>query len=250
MHILGIDIGGSGIKGAPVDTDTGKLLAERHRIDTPIPAKPDAVATIVSELANHFDWSGLVGCGFPAVVQNGVARSASNIDSSWIGTGVVALFEKKTARRVSVINDADAAGIAEMHWGAGRDHKGVVVVITIGTGLGSAVFTKGKLVPNTELGQILLNGRIAERYASGAVRKQEELSWKEWGARFNEYLQRLEFLLWPDLIILGGGASKRLHKFEEYLSVHAKVVAAEMKNQAGIVGAALHAKDMAGEMPV
>lgn len=241
MQILGIDIGGSGIKGAPIDTKTGKLLSDRHRIATPRPATPRAVAETVAKITEHFDWSGPIGCGFPAVVQGGVVRSAANIHASWIRTDVVELFRKITSCPVSVVNDADAAGIAERHFGAGRNQAGVVLLVTVGTGLGTAVFTNGELLPNTEFGQIIIRGQIAERYASDFVRKEEDLSWPEWAGRFNEYLTRLEFLLWPDLFIIGGGASKKLHKFEDHLSVQAKVVAAELRNEAGMVGAAMAA---------
>lgn len=244
MHILGIDIGGSGIKGVPVDTKTGKLLSGRYRIATPRPATPNAVADTVAKITEHFDWSGPIGCGFPAVVQRGVVRSAANIHESWIGTDVVELFRKTTSCAVYVINDADAAGIAERHFGAGRNQAGVVLLVTVGTGLGTAVFTDGELLPNTEFGQIIIRGQIAERYTSDFVRKEAGLSWTEWAGRFNEYLKRMEFLISPDLIIIGGGASKKLHKFEDYLNVQAKVVAAELKNEAGMVGAAMAASGL------
>ncbi|MBS1252038.1 MAG: Polyphosphate glucokinase [Anaerolineales bacterium] len=244
MEILGVDVGGSGIKGAPVDTETGELLAKRHRIKTPKPATPDAVAETVAKLAEHFEWSGVIGCGFPAAIQNGIARTASNIDDRWIGTNAAALFADATGCRVRVINDADAAGLAEMQFGAGQGHQGVVLLVTIGTGLGTALFTEGKLVPNVELGHIVLKGKDAERYASDAARKKKDLSWKKWGKRFNRYLRRLEDLIWPDLFILGGGASKR-KKYKKYahrIKVEANVTPAEFRNEAGIVGAALSAK--------
>lgn len=242
MNILGVDIGGSGIKGAPINTETGEFIAERKRIPTPQPATPQAVAKTVADLAKQFNWNGTIGCGFPAAIQNGIVKTASNIDQSWIGTNAAELFSQTSNCKTYVINDADAAGLAEMKFGSGRGKKGNVLIVTIGTGLGSAIFTEGKLLPNTEFGQIILNGRIAEHYASDAVRKKEDLSWKKWANRFNEYLLRMEELLWPDLIIIGGGASKKSDKFFEYLTVEAEVVPALLLNFAGIIGAALSAE--------
>jgi len=239
MEVLGIDIGGSGIKGAPVNIQTGELLGERYRVSTPSPSTPKAVAKTVAEVVRHFDWNGAIGCGFPAVIRNGEARTAANIDPSWLGTNVAELLSQQSGCPVTVLNDADAAGLAEMKFGAGRDRGGVVLLITIGTGLGSAVFTEGILVPNSELGHIRVKGKIGERYASDAVRKKKSLKWKKWAKRFDKYLDRVEFLFSPDLIILGGGASKKLDKFEKYLSVEAEIKAAELLNEAGIVGAAL-----------
>ncbi|MFQ5592578.1 MAG: polyphosphate--glucose phosphotransferase [Anaerolineae bacterium] len=246
MEVLGVDIGGSGIKGAPVNTETGQLLTRRYRIPTPQPATPKAVAKTVAKLVKHFKWSGPVGCGFPAVIQNGVARTASNVDDRWIGTDAAALFSKAAGCPTQVINDADAAGLAEMKFGAGRDHQGVVLVITVGTGLGTALFTHGTLLPNTEMGHIILNGAVAEHYASDAVRKERDLSWKKWAIRFDEYLCRLEQLVWPDLIIVGGGASKKYEKFLPQLTVQAEVRPAQLLNEAGIVGAALSARQARG----
>jgi len=242
MEILGVDIGGSGVKGAPVDTRTGKLLAERYRIPTPEPATPKAVAKTVAKLVKHFDWTGAVGYGFPAVVQDGIVRTASNIAKSWIGVNARELFMQTTKRIATVINDADAAGLAEMKFGAGKEINGVVLLITVGTGLGTAVFSGGKLFPNTEFGHILLNGKIAEHYASDAVRKNKNFSWKKWAKRFDEYLNRLEQLVWPNMIIIGGGASKKFDKFSQYLTMKAKIVPAQLLNDAGIVGAALAAE--------
>ena len=242
MEILGIDIGGSGIKGAPVDIDTGLLLAPRHRVPTPEPSKPRAVAEAVAEIAHHFDWHGAskpIGCGFPAVVRQGVTLTAANIHKKWIGLNAAALFSELTGCPVSVVNDADAAGLAEMRFGAGRGRNGVVLVVTIGTGLGSALFTDGHLLPNAELGHVELDGADAELRASDAARKRDKLSWKKWGGRFNHYLQYMESLFWPDLIILGGGSSKEFTRFAPYLKVQAEVVPAQMLNEAGIVGAAL-----------
>lgn len=239
MKVLGIDIGGSGIKGAPVDTKRGELLAPRFRIPTPTGAKPKPVAKVVAEVAKNFDWKGPIGCGFPAAVQHGVARTAANIDKRWVGTDVAKLFKKRTRCPVTVINDADAAGLAEMAFGAGEDRNGVVLIVTIGTGLGTSLFTNGVLLPNTELGHIEIDCEDAELMASDAARKRDDLSWKRWAIRFDTYLTRLEKLVWPDLIILGGGASKQFDKFAPYLTVQAEVVPAATLNEAGIIGAAL-----------
>lgn len=243
MHILGVDIGGSGIKGAIVDTASGELVTERHRIETPQPATPEAVAAVLAQLVLHFDWTGPVGCGFPAAIQHGVARTASNIAKSFIGTNIDKSFSEATNCRCFNVNDADAAGMAEMQFGEGAGHNGQVLLITIGTGIGTALFTEGRLLPNTELGHIFLeNGFVAERYASDAVRKIEDLGWKSWGKRFNEYLNLMEKWFWPDLIILGGGASKKFDKFKDQLTIEAPVKPAAFLNQAGIVGAALFAR--------
>jgi polyphosphate glucokinase len=242
MNILGIDIGGSGIKGAPVDTVTGVLLAERQRIETPEGARPKAVAAVVGELARRFNWQGPVGVGFPGVVQNGVVRTAANVHKKWIDTDAAALLGEATGCPVSVINDADAAGLAEMSFGAGRGVPGVVMVITIGTGIGTALFSSGVLVPNTELGHLIIRGKEAEARATDAVRQAQGLSWKKWAGRFNEYLLELHRLLWPDMFILGGGASKDFEKYAEYLSVPVMIVPAALLNEAGIVGAALAAR--------
>jgi polyphosphate glucokinase len=243
MQILGVDIGGSGIKGAIVDTDNGELITERHRIATPQPATPEAVAETLKQLVCHFEWNQTVGCGFPAVVQHGIAKTASNIAQSFIETAIDPLFSETTGCTCYSVNDADAAGLAEMQFGAGATQQGVVLMITIGTGLGTAVFIDGKLVPNTELGHLFLESGIeAERYTSDAVRKNQDLGWKVWGKRFNQYVTTLESLFWPDLIILGGGASKKLDKFNHLLSTKSPVKAATFLNQAGIVGAALYAE--------
>lgn len=244
MQILGVDIGGSGIKGAIVDTETGEFVTERYRIDTPQPATPEAVATVLAQLTAHFNWSGPVGCGFPASIQHGVARTAANLSSDFIGTNVDALFSATTSCPCYSLNDADAAGIAEMHFGEGSGKGGVVLLVTVGTGLGTAFFTEGVLLPNTELGHVYLqNGKKGEHYASDKVRKSEELSWKKWGERFNKYLTQMEALFWPDLIILGGGASKKFDKFKDQITVKAPVKPAALLNQAGIVGAAIFAEE-------
>ena len=201
MKVLGIDIGGSGIKGAPVDTAKGVMLGERFRIPTPEGAKPDDVAKVVKQLAKHFNWKGSVGCGFPAVIQHGIARTAANVHKSWIGTNADKLFSNATACKVQVVNDADAAGLAEIRFGAGKGRDGLIFIITVGTGLGTALFTDGVLVPNTELGHIELDCFDAESQASDAARKRDDLSWKEWAVRFDHYLDAIEALFWPDLFI-------------------------------------------------
>ena len=241
--VLGIDVGGSRIKGAPVDVERGVLVADRADLATPRPAVPDAVAAAVGELARHFGWSGPVGCAFPAVIKEGVAWTATNVDPSWIGTDGRALFEHETGCPVHLINDADAAGLAEMRFGAGRGRKGLVIMVTLGTGIGSALFMDGLLIPNTELGGLAINGESAEAGASARARKQLKLSWKAWAAKLDAYLRTLEELLVPDLFILGGGVSSKHAKFLHRLSVATPVVPAEMRNDAGIVGAALPAAE-------
>ncbi len=244
MEILGIDIGGSGIKGAPVDVKNGVLLADRHRIDTPQPATPEAVSDTVAELARHFKWDGLIGCTFPAIVKHGRTLSAANVDDGWIGMDAESLLREKTGCPLIVINDADAAGIAEMEFGAGRDHSGVVMMLTLGTGIGSALFVDGALWPNTELGHIFLGGHEAEDWTADRVRKEKKLKWKEWGERLNAYFQHLEFIFSPDLFIVGGGVSKKFEKYAPSIDVEAKIVPAQLLNDAGIVGAALAARHL------
>ena len=242
MQIMGIDIGGSGIKGAPVDVEAGQLAVERYKIATPQPSVPEAGAEGVAQLVNHFDYQGPIGCTFPAVVQHGVTLSAANVDKSWIGTNAAELFTKATGHQVCVLNAADAAGVAEMAFGAGRGHQGVVIMLTFGTGIGSAIFFKGQLLPNTEFGHVQLRGKDAEHRASARVRDEEKLSWKEWGVRVNEYLQYMEMLFTPDLFIIGGGVSRKFDKFIKYLEVRAEILPAQLENDAGIVGAAMAAK--------
>ncbi len=239
MKVLGIDVGGSGIKGAPVDTKKGELLTPRFRIPTPEGAKPKDVAKEIARITAHFKWEGPVGCGVPAVIQHGVARTAANIDKVWIGTDIKKLFTKESGCPFHVINDADAAGLAEMAFGAGKGHNGVVLIVTIGTGLGTSLFTDGVLLPNTELGHIEIDCKDAELSASDAARKRDDLSWENWAKRFDSYLNTLERLIWPDLIILGGGASKKHDKFFHNLTVQAEVLPAATLNEAGIIGAAL-----------
>ena len=241
MATLGIDIGGTGIKAAPVDVESGALFAPRERIRTPQPATPDAVAGVVAELAGRFERTGSIGATFPAVIKGGVARTAANVDESWIGTDVAALLGDAVGSSASVLNDADAAGIAEMAFGAGRGRRDTVIVVTLGTGIGSAVFVDGVLVPNTELGHLHVRGRDAEHRASETARERDGLSWKEWAQRLTEYFVRLEALLWPDLIVVGGGVSKKAEKFLPLIETRAELVAAALQNEAGIVGAALHA---------
>jgi polyphosphate glucokinase len=242
MEILGIDIGGSGMKGAPVDADTGKLLADRYRLLTPKSAKPEPMAKVVKDIAVQFNWHSTIGCGFPAVIRNGVAESAANINQKWIGTNVAQLFSEATGCPVHVVNDADAAGLAEVTFGAGQGVKGVVMMITIGTGLGSALFIDGKLVPNTELGHIEVECDDAELNASDEARKRQDLSWKKWAKRLDKYLNTLEKLVSPDLMILGGGAVKKQENFMPLLTIRTRVIPAVMGNDAGIIGAALAAR--------
>jgi polyphosphate glucokinase len=246
---LGIDIGGSGIKGAPVDVDTGTLLAPRFRLLTPDPAKPGPVAETMAKVASHFAWNGPIGCGFPAVVQAGIVRSAANIHKKWIDVDAQALFTQALSAQacdcpVVVANDADVAGMAEMTFGVGKGRKGVILVLTIGTGIGSALFIDGVLVPNTELGHIEIGGVDAESRASDAARQRDRLSWKRWAKRFNRYLGVLEYLFSPEVFILGGGASKYHEKFIPYLSVRAELLPAQTLNEAGIIGAALAARHL------
>ena len=244
MHVLGIDVGGSGIKGAPIDPSTGKLVRERIRIPTPDPATPGAVARVVAEIVHHFeDVEGPLGVTFPARVKNGVTLTAANVDDAWIGTDAAALFSERTGRTVTVLNDADAAGAAEMRYGAGNNCDGIVLMLTFGTGIGSALFHDGVLIPNTELGHLEMKGTKAEWYASDRVRKHEDLSWTAWAERVQAYLLHVEFLFAPDLIIIGGGVSKpkRTKKYLDHLHTQAPLVPAKLCNEAGIVGAALTA---------
>lgn len=250
MELLGVDVGGSGIKGAPVDVESGALRAKRYRIPTPKPATPDAVAAVIAKIARHFNWTGPLGCCIPARVKQGVARTASNIDDSWIDTRVVDLFSEAVGAPAVVMNDADAAGIAEMQFGAGRNAGGLVLLLTFGTGIGSTLFYDGVLVPNTELGHLYLRHDVhAERFAADSARKRERLSWEAWGERVQDYLDHLEFLLAPDVIILGGGVS-RPHKLDRYfhaLHTEASLRPAELQNEAGIIGAAYAARTLLEE---
>lgn len=242
MEILGIDIGGSGIKGAVVDTKNGILLTDRHRIETPQPATPEAVIETIIKLINEFDWKGRIGVGFPAAVRHDVVKTASNIDKTWIGINAAKKITKATNCPTHLVNDVDAAGYAEMKFGAGKEVEGTVIMVAAGTGIGTALFSEGVLFPNSELGFVQLNGMPGEHYAANSIRESEDLSWEEWGKRFNEYLKRLEKLFWPDLFIIGGGVSKKFDKFENYLCTECEVVPAKLLNHAGIIGAALAAK--------
>jgi polyphosphate glucokinase len=238
---FGIDIGGSGIKGGLVDLETGELDGERLRIVTPQPSTPDAVADVVAEIVEKFGWTGPVGVTLPCVVKHGVALTAANVDKGWVDTDAAALFARRLGREaggVVVLNDADAAGMAEVRYGAGKDQPGVVVLLTFGTGIGSAVFLDGKLVPNTEFGHLEVDGHDAEKRAAASVKDEKDLSWEEWTHRVSRYLRTLEDLIWPDLVIAGGGVSKKADKWLPLLKVRTKVVPAALKNDAGIVGAA------------
>jgi polyphosphate glucokinase len=241
MEVLGLDIGGTGIKGALVNTDTGEMLTERYRLLTPQPSTPKAMIATMEEIVNHFDWQGAVGCGFPSAIKDGVVLTAANVSNKWIGFNLAEAVRELTGCDVVVLNDADAAGLAEMRFGAGRDQDGVVLIITLGTGIGVSLFVRGRLVPNLELGHIEIEGNDADDWASAIAREQENLSWKKWAKRVNKYLMTVEHLLWPDLIIIGGGVSKKHEKFFPYLTAQTPIVPAEMRNQAGIVGAAMAA---------
>ncbi len=244
MQIFGVDIGGSGIKGAPVDLTRGDLADERHKVLTPQPSTPDAVADGVKEVVDHFGWTGPVGVTFPGVVAGGATiRTAANVDKNWIGTDARALLgERLGGLPVTVLNDADAAGVAEMRFGAGRDRRGTVVLLTFGTGIGSAVFVDGALVPNTELGHLELNGHEAEKRASSKVKDDEDLSWERWARRVTKYLAHVEMLFSPELFIIGGGVSRKAHKFLPLIEgIEAEIVPAQLQNNAGIVGAAMQA---------
>ncbi len=239
-HVLGIDIGGSGIKGAIVDTEAGVLTSERHRIVTPDPATPKAVAEVCAEIAKHHEWSGPVGVGFPGVISNGVVKTAANLDDDWIDVDADSLLSEVVDCDVSLINDADAAGLAEVRFGAGANVSGTVILLTLGTGIGSAIFTNGQLVANTEFGHMDLDGKVAEERASSRIKEKHDLSFKKWGGELEDVLREIEKLFWPELFILGGGISKDFDEFREYIDkVRTPVVPAQSLNLAGIVGAAL-----------
>jgi polyphosphate glucokinase len=239
-QVLGIDIGGTGIKGAPVDVSTGQLTTDRLKLATPHPSKPDAVAEVVQELIKSFKWSGPIGITFPGVVTAGTIQTAANVDHDWIGVDGQELFGKVAGTPVTVINDADAAGVAEIRFGAGVGVSGTVLMLVFGTGIGSALFIDGTLVPNTEFGHIEVRGKDAEKRASELVREEHDLSWGKWAARVDEYLAHVEGLVSPGLIIIGGGISKKSDKFIPLLTgLRARIVPADMLNDAGIVGAAM-----------
>ncbi len=246
---FGIDIGGSGMKAAIVDLSTGELASDRYRIDTPQPATPDAMAEVLCELIAHHEWSGPLGVAFPAVVRRGVVGSAANIDTSWIDVDADALFTEVSGCDVHMLNDADAAGIAEMRFGVGAladgsPRPGVVMMLTFGTGIGSGLFVDGILVPNTELGHLELDGHDAETKASAKARESDDLSWKDWAPRVERYLRHVEALFSPDLFIVGGGASKKPDKWLPYIDITTSILPAEMANNSGIVGAALAMNDL------
>jgi polyphosphate glucokinase len=240
LNVLGIDIGGTGIKAAPVDVSTGALLAERIKLATPQPSAPSAVADVVRQLVKSFEWTGPAGLTFPGVVDRGVVRTAANVDKAWIGMNARELFGTATGLRVGVLNDADAAGVAEMKFGTGADELGTVLLLTFGTGIGSALFVDGLLVPNTEFGHVEIHGQEAEKRASELARAEHDLSWGKWAGRVGEYLRHMEMLLSPGLIIIGGGVSRKSDKFLPLLTgLRARVVPAALHNDAGIVGAAM-----------
>lgn len=240
-HPLGIDVGGSGIKGAPVDLETGEFAKDRLRIETPKESTPVAVAEVVAEIADHFakDTGGSpIGVTVPAVVARGLVRTAANIDQAWIGTDADMLLSDRLGRPVTVVNDADAAGVGELHFGAARDAGGLVLLATLGTGIGTALLHEGALIPNSELGHLLIDDVDAETRASSAARENEDLSWQEWAERLQRYFAHVENLLWPDLIVVGGGVSKHADKYLPLLHLRAPIVPAQLGNAAGIVGAA------------
>ncbi|APZ47152.1 polyphosphate glucokinase [Polaribacter reichenbachii] len=242
MKILGFDIGGSGIKAAIVDTKTGELISERHRIDTPKPATPEAVAKVVKEMVEHFNWKKAVGCSFPTTIVDGQCIHSGNLSEKWLNVKVDKLFKKATKLPFYVSNDADLAGLAEVSLGAGKDQKGVTIVITIGTGIGSGLFYNGTLIPNLELGKMLhSNGKIIEFYTADSIRKKEDLTLKQWALRFDELLEYTRIVFSPSLIILGGGISKKYDQFKEFLETDVEINVAEFRNNAGIIGAAMYA---------
>ncbi len=239
MVVLGIDIGGSGMKGALINSITGEMITERHRIPTPKSRKPKEMAAVVKQIVDHFDHKGPVGCGFPTVIRHGVCASKGNLHKKWVGLNVKELFSEATGLPVTVINDADAAGYATMNYGIGKGKEGLVVMITIGTGLGSGAFYNGELIPNFELGQIPYKKyEKIEDWAAASAKERDELTYKQWGKRFNKFLEYVELLVSPDYIILGGGTSKRFDEYKQYITIDTPVMPAELRNQAGIVGAA------------
>ncbi|HET8736833.1 MAG TPA: ROK family protein [Pricia sp.] len=239
MEILGIDVGGSGMKGGLVNIETGEIISERHRIPTPVPRTPEAMAEVIAQIVAHFDYTGKVGCGFPTVIKKGVCKSPGNLDPSWLDVNIEELFEEKTGLDFTVVNDADIAGYASMEYGIGKGVKGLVVMITIGTGLGSGAFYDGKLIPNFELGQIpYKKHKKIESWAAASAKEREGLSYKKWGKRFNKFLKIVDLIVAPDLILLGGGTSKDFDEFKKYIKIDTPVMPAELQNEAGIIGAA------------
>jgi polyphosphate glucokinase len=246
MAILGIDIGGSGVKGAPVDTVRGEFLAERYRVPTPQPSDVTSVVEAVAEVAAQFDGFDRVGITFPGVVVDGVTRTAANVDKSWLDAPAAQLFSDRLHRPVSVLNDADAAGVAEAAFGAGRGQPGLVMMLTFGTGIGSALFLDGKLIPNTEFGHLELDGKDAELRASDRVREADDMSWEKWAGRVEDYLKHVEALLSPRLFIIGGGVSKKSDRFFPLINIRTPMVPATLLNNAGIIGAAVTAEQSHG----
>lgn len=244
MEILGIDVGGSGIKGAIVDTDKGYLVSDRFRVPTPEGRRPNDIADVINQIKEHFHYKDNIGVAFPTVVVNGKAKYHSNLDESWTGLQIDDLFRGRCHEICNVINDADAAGLAEMKFGAGRHHSGVVLMVTIGTGLGSGLFYDGELIPNFELGHLFYkNGELIEFFAADSARKREGLTFDVWGARLNEFLKHLERVINPDFIILGGGVSKHIHKYRDQITIKTPFVVGEKENNSGIIGAAAYAAD-------
>ena len=239
---LGIDVGGSGIKGAPVDLATGALAAERLRIDTPAQSTPQAVAKVIADIVDAFDEvhdGSPIGVTIPGVVQHGVVKTAANIDKSWIGCEIEKILEDLLQHDVVVVNDADAAGVGELHFGAAQGQRGLVILTTLGTGIGSALIHDGVLIPNSELGHLQVGGREAEKYAASSIKTAEDLSWQDWAARLQEYYAHLEYLMWPDLFVVGGGVSKKADKFLPLLDLRTPIIPAQLRNEAGIIGAAV-----------
>ncbi|MCU4182977.1 ROK family protein [Acidiferrimicrobium sp. IK] len=236
---FGVDIGGSGIKGAVVDLDEGTLVGDRFKVATPQPSTPEAISAVVASVVDHFGWDGPFGATFPGAVTSGVVRTAANVDPGWVGADIEDLFTKVTGQAVIALNDADAAGVAEVTFGAAKGRDGLVVISTLGTGIGTALIHRGVLVPNCELGHLEIDGRDAETKASAAAREREGMSWERWARHLDRYYQTVENLLWPDLFVIGGGVSRKADKFLPLLHLRTPVVAATLRNEAGIVGAAL-----------
>lgn len=241
MQAIGVDVGGSGVKAALVDLATGEFVGERLRVDTPQPATPQAVLAATRELIAGFPAGLPVGIGFPAPVVDGITTTAAHVDGAWVDAPARRLFAQGLGRDVAVLNDADAAGLAEARFGAATGQPGVVVLLTLGTGIGSAILSRGALVPNSELGHLPVRGVAAEERASARIRKEQELSWEKWAEALGEVIMAIDALLWPDLVLLGGGVSRKAEKFVPLLDVRPQVRAAALQNRAGIVGAAVHA---------
>jgi polyphosphate glucokinase len=247
--VLGIDVGATGVKGGLVDVSSGTMVSERFRVKTPKPATPKAIAEAFNEVVQHFEWKGIIGVGFPSVIRNGVAKTAANIEKEWIGTNVDEVFEKASGCKIYAINDADAAGIAELYFGAADGQQGLTIMLTLGTGIGSAVFLDGLLMPNSEFGHLKLeDDLIAEKYCSDGVRKKSGMTWDEYGKRLNRFVKHLDRVFSPDLIILGGGGSKEFKYYKDYLKAPVKVIPANTLNSAGIIGAAYYAYHKSNQM--